>query len=214
MKTLKSILALSFTAIFLSSCLGDKKTANVSEIGETSFVNKNFKGNLINYSEGMSACNNISQSAIASLYNVSSDMVHIEDPTKSDRYQKNIPPACVLFIKSGGSDYEWLRGSIAVNREVGKDEYMSDVAEATGNTSNWEEAWSLKKSISSSAEWLPNMGKAALWNPKKALLEIKFEGYTLVVKPLKNMLNKAESAKNRDYKNVRIDIAKAAGFIN
>ncbi len=203
------LIAVSFTA-----CMGDKKAINVQEIGDTSFVNTNFKTNLINYTDGMSACDKIVAASIASLYDVSPSLVHIEDPTKSDRYRKDIPPACMFFIETGANDYEWLRGSIAVNKEIGKDEFMGDVAEAAGSGTNWEEAWSLKKSISRSSEWLPNMGKAALWNEKKVMLEIKFDGYTLVVHPLKNILNKEEKTKNRNYKEIAISIAKAAGYIN
>lgn len=203
------LIAISFTA-----CTGDKKPANVQEIGDTSFVNTNFKNNLINYTEGMSACDKITPAFIASLYDVSSSLVHVEDPTKSDRYRKDIAPACMFFIKTGSNDYEWLRGSIAVNREVGADEFMGDIAEAAGNGENWEEAWSLKKSISRSSEWLPNMGKAALWNEKNVMLEIKFEGYTLIVEPLKNILNEDEKSKNRDYKTIAVAMAKAAGYIN
>ena len=91
---------------------------------------------------------------------------------------------------------------------------MGDVAEAVGAGKNWEEAWSLKKSISKSAEWIPNMGKAALWNARKKTLEIKFDGYNLLINPPKNILNKEETAKNRDYKEIAIEMAKSCGFIN
>ena len=182
-------------------------------MGDTSFVNKNFKGNAIDYVKGMSACDKISIQTIAQLYNVSADKVHIEDPTKSDRYKKDMEPMCSFFIEDGDSDFMWLRGSITVNRDVSKDEFMGEIAEAAGGGENWEEAWALKKSISKSSVWLEDMGLAALWNDRNNELKIKFKGYTLNVYPLKNKTNKAELAKNRDYKKAAIAIAKAAGYI-
>ncbi len=120
----------------------------------------------------------------------------------------------MFFIKKGASDFQWLRGAIMIQREIGIEETMGDVAEAAGTGKNWEEAWRLKKAMSKSAEWLPNMGKAALWNPKKVVLEIKFEGYNLTIKPLKNILNEEEKTLNRDYKAIAVGMAKASGFIN
>ncbi len=213
MKT-QQLIILSFIITLLASCLGDKKAVNVSEIGDISFVNKNFKGNRINYVEGMSACDKISASEIAKLYDVSADKIHIEDPTKSDRYRKDMSPACMLYVKTGDNDFEWLRGAIGIKRDIAKDEYMGDVAAATGIGENWEEAWALKKSISKSAEWIPNIGMAALWYDSKKQLEIKFNGYTLEILPLKNKLNKAEGNTNRNYKKIAIEMAKAAGYIN
>lgn len=211
---MKQVLSITLIAVLLTSCFGDKKLADVSEMNDTTFVNTNFKGNRINYAEGMSACDKISAQDIASLYGVSADLIHFEDPTKSDRYRKDTPPVCGLYIKTGANDYQWLRGSVAVNREIGKDEQMGEIAEAAGAGEKWEEAWALKKSISQSSEWIPNMGKAALWNARKKVLEIKFEGYTLVVNPLSNILNSAEKEQNRDYKKIAIALAKAGGYIN
>lgn len=211
---IKHILVLSVLTINLTSCLGDKKLTDVSEMGDTSFVNKNFKVNNIDYVKGMSACDKISTGTIAKLYNVSEDKVHIEDPTKSDRYKKDMEPVCSFYIEDGESDFMWLRGSIAVNREIGKDELMGDIAEAAGAGENWEEAWSLKKATSKSSVWIENMGLAALWNERKKELSIKFDGYTLNVYPIKNRMNENEVVKNRDYKKAAIAMAKAAGYIN
>jgi hypothetical protein len=214
MKNKISRVILSITILFFSSCLGDKKAVNIAEMEDSTFINTNFKGNLINYEEGMSACDKISVEEIASLYNVTANLIHIEDPTKSDRYKKNMKPVCNFYLESGSSDFEWLRGSIGINREVGKDEYMGDVAEAVGSGENWDEAWAMKKAMSKSSEWIPNLGKAALWNESKKILEIKMEGYTLIIIPLKNRLNKTEVAKNRDYKKLALEMAKASGYIN
>ena len=212
----KVVTPISFIVITLAlfSCLGDKKAANVSEIGDTSFINKNFKGNLINYSNNMSACKNMSVSDIASMYHVSENRVVIQDASKSNRSAPNSSPICTFFIKDGASDFEWLRGSMNIQREITKDETAYDIAKAAGNGVEWEEAWALNKSISKSSEWVKGMGMAAVWNKSKTELKIKFKGYTLSVYPLKNRLNKVEIAKNRDYKKVAISMAKAAGYIN
>lgn len=213
MKTRITTIILNALLVLLMSCNGDKKLVNIEEMGDTSFVNSSFKGNLINYQQGMSACDNLNTSVIARLYNVSEALIHIEDPTKSDRYRKDMEPICNFFLESGSSDFEWLRGSIALNREIAIDEQMGEIAQAAGSGENWEEAWAMKKSISKSSEWIPNLGKAALWNERKKILEIKMEGYTLVIIPLKNTLNKTEVAKNRDYKKIALQMAEASGYI-
>lgn len=208
------LLIFGLSTLLLTGCFGDKRTVNVKEIGDTSFVNKSFKGNLINYADGMPACDKLNESTLASIYNVAADLIIIDSPQKNpQRQSSNSSPVCSFYVKSGGSDFEWLRGSISVNREIGKDEMMGEIAEAAGGGENWKEAWALKKSISKSAEWVDGMGQAALWYPAHARLEIKFDGYILSVFPPKNKLNQAEQAKNRDYKKAAIQMAKAAGYI-
>jgi len=211
---LQQLLCIALLTGLLTSCFGDKKVADVSQMNDTSFVNENFKGNRINYSADMSACASISASEIAVIYGVSEAVVLINDITKSDRRQPNSPPSCLFYIKTGDNDFEWLRGSMSIQREIGKEEMAYDVAKAAGNGEEWEEAWALNKSISKSSEWVDGMGMAAVWNSKKVELKIKFKGYTLSIYPIKNNMNKAEVAKNRDYKKVAIAMAKASGFIN
>ena len=195
------------------SCTGDRKSLVGQDLGDTSFVNKNFKGNLVDFDEKMSACDQITADEIASLYSFSAEDVIIQDASKLNM-KNNGKASCMFYIKSGESDFEWLRGSILVQREIGKDEYMGDVAEAVGSGENWEEAWTLKKSMYKSSEWVPGLGMAAIWNENKTTLEIKFDGYTLVVHPIKNVLNKEEVARNRDYKKMALGLAKAGGYIN
>ena len=211
---LSKYLCLLWVAISFTACIGDRKAVNVSEINDTGFVNQNFKGNLIHYFKEMSACENMSASDIASMYQVSQDMVVFEDISKSDRRAPNSAPICTFFIKDGESDFQWLRGSMNIQREIGQDETAYDVAKAAGNGVEWQEAWALNKSISKSSEWIKDMGLAAVWNERKTELKIKFEGYTLSIYPLKNRMNTREVAKNRNYKEVAIAIAKAAGYIN
>ncbi len=211
---MKHLVVVFLSIMMLQSCLGDKKAVNISEMNDTGFVNDNFKGNLINYSKEMSACENMSASDIASMYNVSEDMVVFEDISKSDRRVPNSAPICTFFLKDGESDFQWLRGSMNIQREIRKAETAYDIAKAAGNGEEWEEAWALNKSISKSSEWIKGMGIAAVWKESSTELKIKFNGYTLNIYPLKNRLNKSEVAKNRDYKKIAIAMAKAAGYIN
>lgn len=211
----KNIFILSLLIVFLTACLGDKKSVNIEEMNDkSSFINKNFKGNLIDYNMNQSACERVSKADIAKLYDVSQDLVHIVDNVKSDQRDPNSQPNCQFFIESGESDFMWLRGNISVNREIKSNEYMGEIAEAAGNGENWEQAWALKKSISKSSEWVSGLGKAAVWKGSQKDLKIKFDGYTLFVSPLSNRLNKEEQALNRDYKKIAVEIAKAAGYIN
>lgn len=209
----KHLVCLSLMAALFTSCLGDKKVANVSEMSDSSFVNKNFKGNIINYSKDMSACENMSASDIASIYNVSEDVVIFNDISKSDRRVPNSPPVCNFYIKDGENDFLWLRGSISAIPDDGKNTDGTITTNTTGYDKDWAEVWAIQKSMSKSSEWLDTSGLAALWNASKNELNIKFEGYTLFVTPIKNKLNKVEVAKNRDYKKAAIAMAKAAGFI-
>ncbi len=201
-------------AIFITSCLGDKKMVNIEEMGDLSFVNKNFKGNLINYNKDHSACEQMDLANLASLYSVSESKIRILDNKNSDRFRKEVEPQCGIYIETSENDYEWLRGSISLFREIGKNEMMAEIAEATGGGEKWEEAWALQKSMSKSAEWVDNHGMAALWNESKNELKIKLDGYTLMVYPPKNKLNKEEVAKNRDYKKLALAMAKLAGYVN
>jgi hypothetical protein len=203
-----------FLVVALCSCQGNKKSVDLSEMSDTSFVNANFKGNRINYSKNMSACNNLSAVELAEIYGVSADLITIDDPLTNPNRQATETPICSFYLKSGASDFQWLRGSMALKREIAKEEYMGEVHEATGGGEHWQEAWALKKSITSSAEWVPNVGMAALWNKNNQQLEIKLDGYTLEVYPLKNKLNEQEVAANRDYKAVALAMARAAGYIN
>ncbi|MET1258262.1 hypothetical protein ABV409_02925 [Flagellimonas sp. DF-77] len=212
-KFVKTLLSIS-VSFMIASCIGDRKQVDLKELEDSSFINKKFKGNLIDYQEGMSACSGLNASEIAQLYGVSTEMVIIDDPHTNPQRQVTSTPLCAFFIKSGDSDFLWLRGSMQIEREIGKDEFMGDVAEATGTGKKWEEAWRLKKSISKSSVWIPNTGQAALWNENQTTLEIKLDGYTLKVHPPKNIGNEEETALDRDYKKMAIGIAKAAGYIN
>ena len=123
MKLLQRLTLIAFLGL-LASCFGDKKMTDIEEIGDTSFVNKNFKGNRINYSEDKSACEQMSLSTLANLYGVSVDKIRLMDNKKSDRFRKNIEPQCGFYVETSENDYEWLRGSISLFREFFQGETM------------------------------------------------------------------------------------------
>jgi|GEM_PF-1501075 len=213
MKT-KKIIILSLITLFLTSCLGDKKSIDIEEANDTtSFVNKDFKGNLIDYDENMSACSKMTKADLASLYNVSADDIYWMDSASNERMESN-KPTCNFRVMLGENEFNYLIGGITVNREIKKDEMMGEIAEAAGSGENWKEAWALQKSMSKSAEWVEDTGLAAMWKPKRRELHIKFEGYTLYVMAPGAAFNKKEKAKNRDYKTIALEMARKAGFIN
>ncbi len=201
-------------ASFLTACIGDRKQVDVEELGDSSFVNTNFKGNRISYDMNSSACENMSAAVIASMYSIPEDKVIFEDISKSDRRVPNSPPVCNFYIKDGENDFLWLRGSISMIPDNGKNADGTVTNTSTGYGEDWAEVWAIQKSTSKSSEWIETSGMAALWNESKRALTIKFKGYTLFVNPPGNKLNKEEVAKNRDYKKMALSMAKAAGYIN
>lgn len=213
MKT-KKLITLSLIAIFLTSCLGDKKSIDIDEANDTtSFINKDFKGNLIDYNENMSACSKMSKADLAKLYQVSAEDIVWMDSASNERMSTN-KPTCNFRVMLGENEFNYLIGGISVNREIKKDEMMGEIAEAAGGGENWKEAWALQKSMSKSAEWIEDVGLAAMWKPKRRELHIKFEGYSLYVMAPGSAINQQENAKNRDYKKIALEMAKKAGFIN
>jgi hypothetical protein len=213
MKTEK-IIFISLITLFLTSCLGDKKSIDIEEANDTtSFVNKDFKGNLIDYDDNMSACSKMNKADLANLYNVPADKIYWMDSATNERMQTT-SPTCNFRVMIGENEFNYLIGGITVQREIKKDEMMGEIAEAAGGGENWKEAWALKKSISRSAEWVKNAGEAALWYPNKRQLLVKFDGYTLTVIAPGHSLNQEEKSKERDYKDIALTIAKKAGYIN
>lgn len=197
MKT-TNLIIISLIAVFLSSCKGDKKTIIGEDLSDDSFVNSNFKGNLIDYSEDMSACINLSKSVLSNSYEVTAEDIMIRDSTVDDRLQSFYPTCKFTVMLGEGKGY--LVGEITV------------IPEAQTNE-NWEETWAITKAASKSAEWVKNVGMAAQWKPNNRELSIKFKGYTLkVVAPGLNY-DPNQKDRNNNYKKIALAIAKGAGYI-
>lgn len=211
---ISNLISLFIIGLMLTACLGDKKSINIEEANDTtSFVNKDFKGNLIDYDDNMSACSKMTKADLASLYDVSADDIYWMDSATNDRMNSRVP-TCNFRVMIGEDEFNYLIGGITVNREIKKDEMMGEIAEATGGGENWEEGWALQKSISKSAEWIKDVGLAAMWKPKKRELHIKFEGYSVYIMAPGAAFNQEEKARNRDYKKIALEMAKKAGYIN
>ena len=210
MKTFKiTILVLSLT--ILSSCFGDKKSIIGSDLGDTSFVNKNFKGNAINFADVEDVCALLNQEKVAGLYNVPAS--YIATVGKGKFVQNNQVKTCMVRVKLDDTDWNFLTGMVTLFKEVKASEDQGGISEAVGQGENWEEAWSLKKSMSKTGKWIPNVGKAALYTSAKRKLEIKFEGYSLEIVAPGAPFNKEEKAKNRDFEKITLAMAKDLGFL-
>lgn len=209
MKTIKTTLLIVCLTL-LSSCFGDKKSIVGSDIGNTSFVNKNFKGNLISFKEVKDVCSLLKPDKIASLYGVSKEAIVTVGQGASVQNQNT--KTCMLRVGLDDSDWNFLTGMVSLYKEISASEDAGGISEAVGQGSNWEEAWSLKKEMSKSAKWISNTGKAALYTAAKRKLEIKLEGYTLEIVAPGAPFNKEEQAKNRDFEKITLQIAKDLGF--
>ena len=185
----KKTLLFSLIIALFTNCFGDKKTAIGTNFNDSSFVNKDFKTQTT-FADLASPCSYISQENVAKLYNVSNDEIIIVKGNVENK-------TCALRVKLSDDEYNYLLGSIRFYEEKDKLE----------DGSSWIETWQLQKGISKSAEWIPNLGKAALWIGNKRELRIKFEDYTMAINVPGAVFNKEEKALNRDYKKIALTLA-------
>lgn len=202
MKTLYFLLPI----LLFAACVGDKQSAIGQDLNDESFVNQNFKGNAIDFKDDINPCELFGQSQIAAIYKIPADKAFLAGPSSAGQ-------TCSYRLMMSDNDFDLVTGYMSVQPTVKKEDDPGGIAEATGGGEDWVQAWALQKSISESAEFLPDMGQAALWNGSKRMLRIKFEGYVLEIVAPGAPFNEAEKAKNRDYKAIAIQIAKDAGFI-
>ncbi|MFK8162612.1 MAG: hypothetical protein AB8H12_09130 [Lewinella sp.] len=191
MKLFSYTLLFIFSLSFVSCSHGDKESA----IGATfedadSFENKYFTGNKISLAEFTQPCQYISKAIVASMMSIPVEKV--------DYRPVPVEKKCVytIIFNDDADQPDYTTGSLALVREV------------TGVEEEWKDNWSVKKGISKSAEWVPNLGKAAIWNPSKRILEVKFEGYTLQVFP-----PKGPGKDTKNSKKWALEMVKLAGFV-
>ncbi|WP_020568932.1 hypothetical protein [Neolewinella persica] len=191
MKSLSLTLFFGLLFLFTACSHGDKASA----IGATfedasSFENTYFTGNKINLAEFTQPCQYISKAIVASMMSIPVEKVDYR-PIPAEK-------KCVytIIFNDDADQPDYTTGSLALVQEV------------TGVEEEWKDNWSVKKGISKSSEWVPNLGKAAIWNPSNRILEVKFEGYTLqVISP---------QGPGKDEKNSKkwaIEMVKLAGFV-
>ena len=192
---MKKILLLNLILLLFAACIGDKKTAIGTDFNDKSFINKNFKTKKA-FSEINNVCSYISKEELAKLYNVSLDKVILIDGGKSRK-------GCSIRVKITDDDFGYITGGISFYEELNK----------TSEGVNWVESWQIQKGISKSAEWISNLGKAAMYKSKKRELFIKLDNYTLTITAPGSAFNKIEKSKNRDYKKIALAIVKNIDFL-
>jgi hypothetical protein len=185
----KTIVFILIFCLF-SACFWDKKSAIGTDFNNTSFINKNFKGNSIEISNITTPCNYVSKGELANLYNVTEDKVHLIGGGNGGK-------TCTIRVKMSDSEYDYISGSIHFYEELDKTEHGG----------NWIDTWQIQKGTSKSSEWIPNLGKAAFYKGSKRELRIKLNNYVLSVTAPGSAFNKTEKNKKRDYKKIALAMA-------
>ncbi len=188
---MKNLFLFGLITLLLSSCFGDKKSAIGTTFNDSSFVNKSFSGNKINFMDISSPCNYTSKEALAKLYNTSEDKVVLIGGNAQSK-------TCTIRIQLSEEEFDYITGAIHFFEEANK---RSD-----GTT--WEDDWQLQKGMSRSAQWISNMGKAAMYKNAKRELLVKFDEYTMSVIAPGSAFNKTEKALDRDYEKIAVAMAK------
>ncbi|NRB83849.1 MAG: hypothetical protein HRU49_08755 [Winogradskyella sp.] len=194
MKYLKYALLLSTT--ILSSCFGDKTTIVGEELGTELTENKSFSGNKYSFKElPENLCTIISMDEVKQQY-IDANVNEV----KVDQVRRFSGKYCdfmILFDPSMATAYS--KGFLSVVKDFEGD-------------SNWQEQWQFKLKSLKSAESVPNLGKAALWIGKQRKLEVKMDGYTIVLTvPAINGVNDP-NARQYDYKSTAVSIIKNSKF--
>ena len=188
---MKNICVFGLMILLLSSCFGDKKSAIGTSFNETSFINKSFSGNTMEFSAIASPCSYISKDALAKLYNTSEDKVVLIGGNEQSK-------GCTIRIQMSDQEFDYITGML----------HFYEEANQRSDGSTWVEDWQLQKGMSRSAEWIANMGKAAMYKSAKRELNIKFDNYVMSIIAPGSAFNKKEKALNRDYKKIAITMAK------
>lgn len=191
MRLLSYNLLFIFFLIFAACSHGDKASAIGATFEEAdSFENTYFTGNKIDLAEFTQPCQYISKAIMASMMSIPVEKVDYR-PVPA---QKNC--AYTIIFNDDPDQPDYTTAGLALTQEV------------TGAEDEWKDNWSAKKGISKSSEWVPNLGKAAIWNPSKHILEVKFDGYTLQVTP-----PKGPGKDVKDSKKWAIEMVRLAGFV-
>ena len=192
---MKKTIVFSLIVCLFSACFGDKKSAIGTDFNNTSFINKNFKGNNIEFAKITTPCNYVSKEELAKLYNVSLDKVTLIGGNQSSK-------GCSIRVKITEDKFGYISGGIHFYEELDKTEHGG----------NWIDTWQIQKGTSKSSEWVSNLGKAAFYKASKRELRIKFDNYTLSVTAPGSAFNETEKNKKRDYKKIALAMASKTPF--
>lgn len=187
---MKNYLMSGLIILLFSSCFGDKKSAIETNFNDSSFVNKNFSGNKLQFSEITSVCSYTSKEALAELYNTSADKVILIRGNESLK-------TCTIRIQLSEQEFDYITGAI----------HFFEEADKRSDGTTWEDDWQLQKGISKSSQWISNMGKGAMYKEAKRELLVKFDAYAMSIIAPGSGFNKTEKNLNRDYKKIAITMA-------
>jgi predicted small secreted protein len=194
MRKIKLIAVLTFTSFLFTACFGDKNTVIGQEFGDTSFINKEFTKNKVEFSAlPKNMCSYINEGKIKELYPESSKILFDDGKTFMTK-------SCRFLIYMNDGEYDYLSGAIfALEDQLAEGE-------------DWKETWELKKKVSKSSEFISGLGKTAIWVGKKRELFIKMDGYMITITVPGSQFKEEEVAKKRDYKSIALKIANSTGL--
>jgi len=192
MKLFSTTLLFAIALLFTACGHGDKVSAIEAEFESAdSFENAFFTGNKIEpVSFSQQPCQYISKAIMASMMSIPVEKVDYRPDPQTKRC------AYTIIFDQDADRPDYTTASISVRQET------------TGVEAEWKDNWSVTKAISKSSEWVPNLGKAAIWKGSSLMLEVKFDGYTLTVHPPRGP-NKDES-KSKKW---AIEMVRLAAFV-
>ena len=180
-------------SLIIIGCFGDKNTLVGQDLGNTDFVNTNFTKNKVAFSEiPKNLCTYVNEADIRELYPDATKILFDDGQTFASKSCRFL----VYINEDTEAKFGFLTGIItAVEDKVAEGE-------------NWIETWELKKKMSKSSSFVPNLGMAAIWKEANRELSIKMDGYIVTILTPGSPFNKEELEKNRDYKKIALEIAK------
>lgn len=192
MKVFKNGLLLLVTALLSASCIGDQNTVIGQEFEDSDFVNENFKGNKKNFSDlPKDLCEFLDEASILKGYNNATSVLF---NGKNSFVNKNCQFSVIFF----NDQSQYIIGTLFIN----EDTYAED----------WKDHWEMKKKRFRSAEYIKNLGMAAIWNGKQRTLDIKMKGYTVVITVPSKMIAKNKLDTNANVKDIAIAIANSTNL--
>ena len=192
MKVFKNGLLLLVTALLSASCIGDQNTVIGQEFEDSDFVNENFKGNKKNFSDlPKDLCEFLDEASILKGYNNATSVLF---NGKNSFVNKNCQFSVIFF----NDQSQYIIGTLFIN----EDTYVED----------WKDHWEMKKKRFRSAEYIKNLGMAAIWNDKQRTLDIKMKGYTVVITVPSKMIAKNKIDTNANVKDIAIAIANSTNL--
>ena len=194
MKVTNLVLMLSLSMILIS-CMGDKKSLIGQSFGDTSFINASFKGDPTPY-EAIpdNLCSKLPKSLIQKYFPESNKILYDDGKTFKGKNCR-----CLVYLGEG--EFEYVPARLSVREDAFED------PEA------WIEQWELLKLTSKSSEYIPDLGKAAIWKESKKELTIKMDKYDIyITTPYSNLFQEGVQ-KEKDHKAMAIEIAKQSGLL-